>query len=80
VLNSASHPPTNMSTSSTGYGYIYLSYLWQSLLASFSGLHAQLLSFACFPLVFVLQATKAGCGGLGTRLITATPSGLLFWR
>jgi len=31
-------------------------------LASFPGLHAQL------PPLFVLQATKAGCGGLGMRL------------
>jgi len=62
VLNSASHPPTNMSTSSTGYGYIN---------------HILLVTITA-SLVFVLQATKAGRGGLGTRLITATPSGLLF--
>ena len=35
-------------------------------LASFPCLHAQLLSLAAA----VLQATKAGCGGLGTRLHT----------
>ena len=35
-------------------------------LASFPGLHAQLLSLP--PAFFVLQATKTGRGGLGTRL------------
>ena len=42
-------------------------------LASFPGLHAQLLSLAVQKALFILQATKAGCEGLGTRLRLRDP-------